>query len=187
MKKKLLFLLVLVTVLAGGAFAQEESWGGKKNHIALDLGLLVAGARYERFLNSQFSVGGDVSWANSFILFNELEFGAFGRWYPWKGLYAELGLGFHIHTGAGEGTYSETVGGTTVSFTGTGLVTTAGVGITPGVGYKFDPGNPGGFYVEPGISVPITIGKQSYWTDLIDEDVGVKAGFVLFCGLGWAL
>jgi hypothetical protein len=181
MKKKLVVLLVLITALAGGVFAQDGSLGGRMNHVAVDLGLVVGGARYERFLSSQLSVGVNAYWANSFIIFNEMEFGVFGRFFPWQRLYVELGLGYHTHTGTED---SYTIDG--VSYSGSGLVANRGFGITPGVGNKFDPGNPGGFYVEPGIRVPITIGNKSFWFDGSDEEFGLSVGFLIYCGLGWA-
>jgi hypothetical protein len=188
MAKKLMLVLILAALVAGGAFAEPNTWGGKKNHMSGDLGLLFGGVRYERFLTPNWSIGGDFYWANSLFIYNELEAGAFGRWYPWKGLYAELGLGFHIHTGT-EAFEVESGG---FKFSGDGLVTTTGVAITPGVGYKFDPGKSGGFFIEPGVLIPITIGKKTgqpvLWAskDPFDLGVGVSVGFNVYCGLGWA-
>jgi hypothetical protein len=99
MTKKGLLVLVLVSVLAGGVFAQEAPWGGKKNFVSADLGLLVAGLRYERLLSPKLSVGVDAYWANAFILFNELEAGLFARYYLFGGFYGELGVGYHVHSG----------------------------------------------------------------------------------------
>jgi hypothetical protein len=70
--------------------------------------------------------------------------------------------------------------------TASGLVTSTGVGVSPGIGWKLDPGKPGGFFIEPGISVPITIGKTSYWLAEIEGEVGVSVGFIIYCGLGAA-
>jgi hypothetical protein len=178
MNKKLFLVVLVLASVAGGMWAQsgDAPWGGKKNFVSADIGLIVGGARYERLLTQKISIGVDAYWANSFILFNELELGAFARFYLWKGLYGELGLGFHIHTGTEDvdtpwGTRSE-------------IVATTGFSISPGLGWKFDPGKAGGFFVEPGVIVPITIGsKDRSWGD---PDVGVSTGFVLFCGLGWA-
>ncbi|MDR2808793.1 MAG: hypothetical protein LBB43_07300 [Spirochaetaceae bacterium] len=181
MNKKLFLVVVVLASVAGGIWAQtdektdEVPWGGKKNFVSVDLGILLAGARYERFLTQKISVGANVYWANSFIIFNEFEIGLFARYYLWQGLFGELGLGFHNHSGTearGDGT--------------DGVFSTTGVSITPTVGWKFDPGNAGGFFVEPGISVPITIGQKSEWMSSEESEVGVSAGFVLFCGLGWA-
>jgi hypothetical protein len=176
-------VVVMVTALSAGSIWAQDSgaapWGGKKNFISADVGLIVGGARYERFLTPRISIGVDGYWSNSFIIWNEIEAGVFGRYYLWKGLYGELGLGYHSHSG----TEDVESGGLTV----TGVVTTSGFAVTPGVGWKFDPGKAGGFFVEPGVSVPITIGDKSYWLGSIPGDFGVSVGFVLYCGLGWAL
>jgi hypothetical protein len=178
--------MILGTIIGGSVFAQED-WGGKKNFASVDLGLIVGGARYERLLTPKISVGADFYWANSFILFNELDAGVFGRYYIWKGLFGELGLGFHTHTGVEEKEYEYTYyGGTQTATYSTGVVTT-GFGITPAIGWKFDPGKPGGFFVEPVVQVPITIGEKDWgWAGVIDNEVGVSVGFVLSAGLGWA-
>jgi len=163
MAKKFLLGLLMAAIIGSAAFAQEnaENWGGKKNFLSADVGLLVAGLRYERLLMPKLSVGADSYWANSLLIFNELEAGVFARYYLYKGLYGELGLGYHIHTGFG----SLSLGG--------------GVGITPALGWKFDPGKAGGFFVAPQVSVPITIGE-------VKGSVGVGVGFLVGCSLGWA-
>jgi len=109
----------------------------------------------------------------SFI--HEREIGVFARYYLWKGLYGELGLGYHTHSGLED----ITEGTRTYSY----LVVTSGVAISPGLGWKFDPGKAGGFFVEPGVIVPITIGKQDFG---FEQKPGVSTGFVLYCGLGFA-
>jgi hypothetical protein len=189
--KKVFAALVLAMLVAGGVFAQEN-WGGKKNFASADLGLIVGGARYERLLTPKISVGADFYWANSFIIFNELDAGVFGRYYIWKGFFAELGLGFHTHTGNGEFEYEYTWwDGSKDTYKTEGVITTTGFGISPGLGWKFDPGKAGGFFVEPGISVPITIGAQigdpiiGLVSDY-DLGAGVSVGFILHVGLGWA-
>jgi hypothetical protein len=185
--KKFGLVLVLAAVAAGGIFGQEQEqeqlWGGKNNFVSVDLGLLVAGARYERLLTPKISVGVDAYWANSFIIFNELEAGLFGRFYIWRGLFAELGAGFHVHTGTEDYEYEGLDGKTN---TGTAFVSTTGFAISPGLGWKFDPGKGGSFFVEPGISVPITIGKKTSASFGFESETGVSAGFILYCGLGWA-
>jgi hypothetical protein len=174
---------VLASVLATGMWAQSgEPWGGAKNLVSVDLGILVAGARYERVITPKLSAGLDVYWANSFIIFNELEVGLFGRYYIWSGFFAELGLGFHIHTGKGDMDY-EILG---QKYTAKGvLITATGFGISPGLGWKFDPGSAGGFFVEPAVTIPITIGKKTGWFGN-ESKTGVSAGFAVYCGLGWA-
>jgi hypothetical protein len=170
MAKKVLLVLALVSMLAGGVWAQDAAWGGKKNFVSVDLGLLEGGVRYERFLSSKLSVGVDFYWNSLFFFWNELEAGAFARYYLMGGFFGELGLGFHQHTGTDDGW----------------LITSSGVGISPGIGWKFDPGNAGGFFVEPGISIPITIGKKNQWLYGEENKVGVSVGVVVYVGLGWA-
>jgi len=184
MAKKFLLVLVLAAIVAGGVFAQE-SWGGKKNLVAANVGVLVGGASYERILTPNLSVGAIFYWANSFILWNELEVGVFGRYYIWKGLYGELGLGYHTHSEVGTLTEKETG----VKYDDM-VVLYEGFGITPGLGYKFDPGAPGGFFLEPGIKIPITIGKTSgtplLFSNQLEGEPGVGVGFLIYLGLGWA-
>jgi hypothetical protein len=171
--KRVCVVLVLVSVLAGGLAAQDGRWGGKKNFVSADLGLFDFGARYERFdIAPKVSVGAVAYWSSVFFFFNELELGVFGRYYPfdtgsWTHLFGELGLGLHTHT----------------SFSVTGTVV-SGVAISPGVGLKFDPGVPGGFFVEPGIIMPITIGAAVNAYD--DNTFGMGVGVVARCSLGWA-
>ena len=175
---KKVLALVLVMIVAGSVFSQE-AWGGKKNFVSADLGILVAGARYERIILPKLSVGADFYWANSFIIFNELEAGVFVRYYLWKGLFGELGLGFHTHTGVEEAKYQ----GYTL---GAGSVTATGFGITPAIGWKFDPGKDGGFFLEPVVRVPITIGEKTTSWSYYESEIGASVGFVLSLGLGWA-
>jgi hypothetical protein len=154
--KRVCVVLVLVSVLAGGLGA-EELWGGKKNFVSGDVGLFGMGARYERLdIAPKMSVGVDVYWASAFFWLNELEAGVFGRYYPGTftgaltGLYGELGLGFHTHTGV--------------------LSITSGAALSPGVGVKFDPGKAGDFFVEPGLIISITIGEKNHG----GADTGVR-------------
>jgi hypothetical protein len=184
MAKKGFLMLVLAALVAGGIFAQDDTTegggGGAKNFVSGDVGLLMFGVRYERLLSPKLSVGADFYWANSFFYFTELDVGVFARYYLFKGLFGELGLGYHRHTGIGDVDF----GGASYN----GLITTSGFGISPGVGWKFDVGSEGGFFIEPGLSIPITIGKKSVaaWSVYKSDDIGVGVGFVIYCGLGWA-
>jgi hypothetical protein len=62
---------------------------------------------------------------------------------------------------------------------------TSGVAISPGLGWKFDPGKAGGFFVAPSVTVPITLGITEAWEDT-DKSFAVRAGVVVKCSLGWA-
>jgi len=104
--KKMLFILVLAVVIAGGVFGQAKAASSKgkdasvKNFISGELGLIEFGARYERMLNKNFSVGGTAFWNSFFFFWNSLGIQATGRYYPWAGtFYTELGLGYGTVTG----------------------------------------------------------------------------------------
>ena len=177
--KKEIIVLVLALVVASGVFAQEEkSASAKSNWISGELSLLGAGARYERMLNENWSVGANAYWSSFFIVFNELEVGLSARYYPWgKTFFAGLGLGFHIQTGTYEFSRVETWG--TVSGNWFGAL--SGAAISPEVGWKIDVGNVGGFFVQPGVKLPITLGVLD-----LDDKFRVGFGVVAYCGLGYA-
>jgi len=182
MAKKFVLVLIFAAIVAGGVFADwpaTATWGGTKNHISGTAGLLEGGAAYERFLTDKWSIGADIYFAWSFFFWTHIEVGGFGRYYIWNGLFAEMGLGFHRYSAG-------------VLF---GTSTITGVAISPGIGFKFDPGKPGGFFVEPGIKFPITLGarKQSVWVGnwlvgYYEEKSVFAAGFgiIAYVGLGYA-
>ena len=183
--KKLILVLILAVVVAGGVFAQEQgleqeqeqvqeqrqeqgqSSNVRNNWLSAELSLLGGGARYERMLGPNFSIGANIYFNTLFLFWNELEFGLFGRFYPWgKTFFAEIGLGYHVHT----------------SLFVTDVATAIeGGSFTPAVGWKIDVGNPGGFFIQPGIRLPITFGLNQ-----VTEEFGVGVGIVLYIGLGGA-
>jgi hypothetical protein len=165
--KKLVLLSVLAAIVAGGVFAQERAANVRNNWISGEVSLLGGGARYERMLGPKFSAGADVYWSSLFLFWNELEVGLFGRYYPWGGMFfAEAGLGYHIHTAL------------TVS---DGAEAISGVALTPAVGWKIDVGSEGGFYIPPGIRLPITFGVND-----VTDKFAVGVGVVPYFGLGGA-
>ncbi|MDR2097155.1 MAG: hypothetical protein LBP37_01375 [Spirochaetaceae bacterium] len=171
--KKLVLLSVLAAAVAGGVFAQEKSANVKNNWISGELSLIGAGARYERMLGPKLSVGADAYWSSLFFFWNELEAGLFARFYPWGGtFFAEAGLGYHAHTAVG--------------YDGAEIIT--GVALTPSLGWKIDTGKAGGFFIQPGIRLPITFGAKTA-TDGASVDTnkfGVGVGVVPYFGLGGA-
>lgn len=182
--KKILVLFVLVTLFTGMVFAQEDKTANSRNNwISGELSLLGVGARYERMLNQNLSVGANVYWNNTLIFWNELETGLSVRYYIWgKTFFVGLGLGFHAHSGTFDYEYTDSYGN---KQTGTWFGTIDGVGITPEIGWKIDVGNPGGFFVQPGVKIPITLGTlEMYGTNNNEFRTGV--GFVAYCGLGFA-
>jgi hypothetical protein len=73
---------------------------------------------------------------------------------------------------------------------------TIGATIIPSFGWKIDVGAPGGFFINPGIRFPLSIGKQwpfrppfmsepfsDFYTS---EQTGVSFNVVVFIGLGYA-
>ncbi|MDR0760761.1 MAG: hypothetical protein LBF74_11760 [Treponema sp.] len=165
--KKLVLLLVFFAVIVGGVFAQEKSANVKNNWISAELNLMGGGAQYERMFGPKLSAGVDVYWNSLLFFWNEVEAGLFVRYYPWGSVFfAEAGLGYHIHTA---------IGGVD------GLEFIAAAAITPSVGWKIDVGKTGGFFIQPGIRLPVTLGINR-WTGKF----GVGIGFVPYFGLGGA-
>jgi hypothetical protein len=172
MTKKIFLVLVLAAVFAGNASAQANV---KNNWISGEASLVGGGATYERMLTQNFSVGLNAYWTSFFIIFNDLGLNAVGRWYPWGGsFYAELGAGFGQHPGV-------------VTINGTADVgAVVGFDLVPGLGWKIDLGQPGGFFIEPLVQVPITLGvaKAAWWYG--DNEFGAAVGFRAAFGLGYA-
>jgi hypothetical protein len=177
--KKLLGIIVIGTVITASVFAQDKAAASKGNWVSAEVSLIGIGARYERMLSPNLSVGANVYWSSLFFLWNELEAGAFARYYPWgKNFFVGAGLGFHIHTAiTDEGNW--------------GLVyeNITGAAITPELGWKIDVGNTGGFFIQPGIRLPITLGvkeKEGFFGDENDGEFSVGVGFIAYFGLGFA-
>jgi hypothetical protein len=165
--KKSVLLLVLAVIVAEGIFAQEKSPNVRNNWISAELTLIGGGARYERMLGPKFSLGADAYWSSLFLFWNELEIGIFARYYPWSDMFfAEAGFGYHVHTALGGADGAEAI---------------RAVALTPAVGWKIDVGKTGGFYIQPGIRLPITFGINE-----VTDKFGVGIGLVPYFGLGGA-
>jgi len=182
--KKILVLFLLVILVASVVFAQEEkAANSRSNWISGELSLLGVGARYERMLNSQWSVGANVYWSSFFIVWNESGIDVTARYYPWgKNFFAGMGLGFHVHSGTFDYDYTDSYG---YRQKGTWFGAINGVALTPEVGWKIDVGNPGGFFIQPGIKLPITFGALEMY-GVGDNEFRVGVGFVPYFGLGYA-
>jgi hypothetical protein len=129
--KKVLFMLVLAVLIAGGLWAQSDT----KNWISGDISLIGMGLRYERMLTPKFSLGGQAFYNNFLLFFNSTIVSATGRFYPWaETFYIGLDLGF---------------GSNFVLY---------GAAITPALGWKIDVGKPGAFFINPELSMPIVLG-----------------------------
>jgi hypothetical protein len=171
MKKKVLVLFAVLALFAtSGAFAERA----QANWVYGQIGLIHGGLGYERILTPQISVGGEAYWNMLFFFWNGLAFEAYGKFYPWSGnFYLKLGLGYGTVTGFSDND----------SFS-----VRAGLAIDPGIGWKIDVGEPGGFFIEPKVGVLIVIGKNSYdtgWTGTIDTGVGVGTNFVVAFAMGY--
>ena len=182
--KRFVILLVLVMIIATAAFAQTDV---PKNWLSGEISIFGAGMRYEYMLNSHVSIGVYGYW-NWFLFWFDYGAGAALRVYPLgKVFIAELGLGYSFHTGFVD--YDITVDGARQK--DTDWMATKGFSLIPGFGWKFDPGKPGGFFVQPGVKLPIVFGTQTpafsaWWTKKYDGEFGVAVGFMVYCGFGYA-
>jgi opacity protein-like surface antigen len=165
--KRFIILLVLVTLLATGAFAQTH-W------ISGELSLLGGGIRYEYMFNRQISFGFNAYWSSFFFFWNELGIDVTARYYVSPTFFVGTGLGFHIHTSLSSAVEGIIGGGSDAAVTG--------VAITPDIGWKI-PVGAGSFFLQPGIKLPITFGVQK-----INDENKFKTGFgiVPYFGLGLA-
>jgi hypothetical protein len=181
-KKNVFLFLVLVVIITGGVFAQEKAANSKSNWISGELSLIGGGVRYERMLGSNMSLGANVYYSTLFFFWNEFATDASFRFYPWgKNFFVGVGFGFHTHTGLSDVTgddgevYSE-------------FVQVGGVAITPEVGWKIDVGDVGGFYLQPGVKLPVTFGEKTglRFSSAEEGSFGVGVGFVPYFGMGFA-
>jgi len=139
--KRIVLILVLAAVISGAASAQNFWLSGEGSGAG-------AGARIELMLTNKLSVGiNGFSLAYDYVtyLIKDKDTKRFVDSITGVNLFARLyivenqffigiGLGYHIYNEAG------------------------GFGITPEIGWKIDFGKPGGFFISPGIIVPLTFG-----------------------------
>ena len=181
MSKKCIFLfLVLALVIAGGVFGQNNDI---KNWVSGEVSILGGGVRYEYMLFPNLSLTVN-AYYSTLIIWRDWGFTGGARFYPLAnmGLFGELGLGFGEHRGVG--TLSDDDWGEYNDW-----IKTLGFIISPGVGWKLDVGTPGGFYIQPGLKVPIVMGRKKPVLDWFDDykgKFGVGVGFLLYVGFGYA-
>ncbi|GHV79769.1 hypothetical protein AGMMS49944_15600 [Spirochaetia bacterium] len=149
--------------------------------MAGNVGLLGVGAQYERVFTPKLSVGAGIYWY-SLVLFSTFGLEANVRYYPFsgrlQGLYGDVGLGFGIAINAyGDEDSWGSMGGFL---------------LRPGIGWKFDVGKPGGFFIEPHLSIPLVFGtrekevyRSGYGYDT-ESTADVGANFVARMALGYA-
>jgi hypothetical protein len=109
---------------------------------------------------------------------NNIGVKAFGRFYPFQGLFVELGARFGYRTGTEDYTYNGVTHGDVV-YANSGFL------LEPGVGWKFDLGRPGGFYIEPNLSVPIVMGSKKYDFTGAEGEFKAGVGFIAAFGMGY--
>jgi hypothetical protein len=165
--KKVIFILVLAILIAGGIFAQEQNSNSRTHWVSGEVTIAGAGARYEYMLSPQLSVGGAAYYSSTFILYNDIGVDMFARYYPWaKTFFVGAGLGYHSTT--------------ILVMSDSGNQDFTGIAITPEIGWKIDVGLAGNWFIEPGIKVPLTIAFAGTMT-------GFQPGMPLVTfGLGYA-
>jgi hypothetical protein len=192
MAKKILALMVLAAVAAGGIFAQEKTANVKRNWLSGEASMFGGGARYEFMISEKLSAGVNIYWT-SLIVLNDFGVNAALRFYPWgKMFFAEIGLGYGLHselkTFTTTADYNTGYNNLSVSTKWYGMTFMDGFNMVPGIGWKIDLGKPGGFFISPSVQLILTFGTWKYsavHSDLEDESgvgVDVRPSF----GLGWA-
>jgi len=163
--------------LLSGSGSSSSGSSDVKNFISGEVSFFGGGARYERMLTDKMSIGAN-AYYNYLIIWNEFEAGGSFRFYPASFFFVGGGVGFHMH----DGTYSyEDYSG--YSWSEWGRI--YGISVTPEVGFKFDFGDKGGFFIQPGVKVPVTFGVlESYYG--VDGGFRVGFGVVPYCGFGFA-
>jgi hypothetical protein len=179
-KKGIVLLLLLAVSATGAVFAQEDdatdSSGGSsgiKHWISGEASLLGIGGRYEYMLTDNISIGGNIFFNSFFLFWNAFGITVTGRYYFWKGLYGELGLGYGWGSGTDDWFYHIN-----------------GFMIAPAVGFKIDFDEPGGFFICPMLSVPFIIGVKKQqdlgWLTVGGSRTGVNVNIKAGIGLGYA-
>jgi hypothetical protein len=203
--KKGLFILVLAVIVAGGVFAQKSSTpapqspsqgaqratptqakssSAPKNWFSGEVSILGAGIRFEHMLSDKMSLGGNIYYNNWLFLFGDDIGATFSfRFYPWggngnatEGMYFGGALGFHM---GWYGWLSSYIGSWGNFY---------GAEITPEFGWKIDVGSPGGFFIEPGVKIPLLIGvrKWSWWYENEYRFKFDWGGAIFYFGMGAA-
>jgi len=92
MKRKAVFIILVLTLLAGNLSAQDTEEKAK-NIIGFSVGLIGADLSYERVLFPNLSVLGQVSYTN-WAIADSLSISGKVRWYPFSGaFFLDAGLG----------------------------------------------------------------------------------------------
>jgi hypothetical protein len=151
--------------------------------VSAELSLVGIGGRFEYMLTPKFSVGANAYWSSACFIFYDIGFNGVARLYPWgKTFYGGLGLGNGTHTGMEPFTDESSDPPVDVVI----LTSKSGFDIVPELGWKIDVGQPGGFFLNPQIQLPLTLGKATEIGGTYEGDFGVSVGFRVALGLGWS-
>jgi hypothetical protein len=145
--KRTVFMVVLMAVAAGGIFAQEGESARHWISGGYNTGTIITGgaqANYEFLLpmaKEKFSV--TVQAGTRFLVFPQFLVG--GRFYPWGGGAGNPGTKFHADIEVGYNILSD-----------------AGFALEAGLGWKFDVGEPNGFFVDLELvaGIPVVAGAE---------------------------
>ena len=170
MGKKIILLLIVLSVISGSVFAQEQDAEAEvkneraKNSIAGSFGIIGAALSYERIFNRYFSVLADTSYT-TLVLIDEFTVAGKGRVYPFGGaFYLEMGLGFSYGRGMTDLMVNMLLGVLTFGYYFTTLEEDdllkrrAGFLVQPGLGWKIDIGKKDGFVLPINLGVNIRVG-----------------------------
>jgi hypothetical protein len=190
MKKRIFFVLALMVLFGGGVFDQN-------NWISAEINVLGSGARYERVINPYLTVG-----ANFYYEFwpVPMQYGSasmFGggvsaRWYPTgRKFFLELDLGGMSYDG---GRYErvEYYDGYQTQYRDEWVnYNFGGFTLTPGLGWTVDVGKIGGFFISPGLKVPLIFagentGDNEHIQNYQNYDGGTIFTPVLYFAMGFA-
>ncbi|MCL2706473.1 MAG: hypothetical protein FWE72_09735 [Spirochaetaceae bacterium] len=165
MTKKIIIILIVLSVISGNAFAQYEDEIRAKNNLTVSLGFVGAALSYERIFNSHFSVLADISYT-TLALIDEFTVSGKGRVYPFGGsYYLEMGLGYSYGRGAVDMMRHMVLGLLTLGWYFTILeeedllARRGGFLIQPGMGWKIDIGKPDGFVLPISMGLDFKSGK----------------------------
>ena len=199
--KKLVVFCVFAALIAGSAFGfiGEVDFNNTRHSAQGEISLLGGGLRYEATLNPNFSLVGFFYYNNLFLFLGNFSVGVGARYFPTSGIFesgmffVELGIGYSFNAGTGTYTHSyiDWDGEPRTDTYYDTWMETRGVGIIPAAGWKIDVGQEGGFYLQPGLRLPLTIGNKrprwGGWYGTPDRGrFGVGFHVVAYLGMGYA-
>ncbi|MCL2243969.1 MAG: hypothetical protein FWC03_05800 [Treponema sp.] len=186
--KRMVIMVTLAMLIASAVLAQGKMADAESHWISGELSLIGIGVSYEYLLLPQLSIG--ISAFLNVLVTQTYVVNLIGHYHPGGSrFFLELGLGLGSINGPGEIIVSEKNRDDWPAY----LITTTGLSITPGLGWKIDFGYPGGFFIQPGVKLPIVIGKQKPWESInnlsagnysVPNQTGTAVTFIVFFSMG---